>query len=54
MGEWYDTSEDSHTSYEQQRADAMHNCWVVAGVYLALAVVSGLGTCYYNIKAKRS
>lgn len=54
MGEWYDTSEPNSPPYAEQRANAMHNCWLVAGIYLALAVVSGLGTCYFSFKAKRS
>ena len=54
MGDWYDTSDENTVSYDQQRANAMHNCWLVAGIYLALAVVSGLGTCYFSFKAKRS
>ena len=54
MGEWYDTSETDHAPYAEQKANAMHNCWVVAGIYLGFAVLSGLGTCYFSIKAKRS
>ena len=54
MGEWYDTSEEDHAPYAEQKANAMHNCWVVAGIYLGFAVLSGLGTCYFSIKAKRS
>ena len=54
MGDWYDTSDENTVSYDQQRANAMHNCWLVAGIYLGLAVVSGLGTCYFSFKAKRS
>ncbi|CAL5220523.1 g2555 [Coccomyxa viridis] len=54
MGEWYDTSEDNYAPYAEQKANAMHNCWVVAGIYLGFAVLSGLGTCYFSVRAKRS
>ena len=54
MGEWYDTSEDNYAPYAEQKANAMHNCWVVAGIYLGFAVLSGLGTCYISVRAKRS
>ena len=54
LGEWYETSEPDHPSYEEQKENAMNMCWTVAGVYGAFAVASALGMCYYSIKAKRA
>ncbi|KAK9905107.1 hypothetical protein WJX75_009725 [Coccomyxa subellipsoidea] len=54
LGEWYDTSEPDHPSYQEQRAAAMHNCWTVAAIYGGIAVLCAGGTCYHSFKAKRS
>ena len=53
LGEWYSTTEP-HDSFSTQQKNAVKNCWIVAGVYGALAIVSTLGSCYYSAKAKRS
>ncbi len=54
MGEWYDTTEPNHPSYEEQKAAAVHNCWTVSAIYGGIAVLCALGTCYHSFKAKRS
>ncbi|KAK9832511.1 hypothetical protein WJX81_003536 [Elliptochloris bilobata] len=54
LGEWYDTAEPNHPSYEEQRDNALNMCWTVAAVYGGFAVASALGMCYYSFKAKRA
>ena len=54
IGEWYDVTSDNPVPYDVQRRDAVSNCWTVAGIYGALAVLSGLGSCYHSLKAKRA
>lgn len=53
LGEWYDASE-GHASFKSQQSAAVKNCWIVAGIYGGLAILSVLGNCYYSVKAKRS
>lgn len=53
LGEWYVTTEP-HDSFKTQQTNAVKNCWIVAGIYGALAIVSTIGSCYYSAKAKRA
>ena len=53
LGEWYDASE-GHASFKSQQTAAVKNCWIVAGIYGGLAILSAIGNCYYSVKAKRS
>ena len=55
LGEWYDTSTNTTTHeilspYSNQKSAAMTNCWVVGGVYFALALVCGLGMVYHKLR----
>ena len=55
LGEWFDTSAvtagaDPNAVYASQRAAAIHNCWAVGGIYLAIAVVCGLGMVYHKLR----
>lgn len=55
LGEWFDLSKlepgsDPTAVYAEQRAAAVHNCWAVGGIYLALAVVCGLGMVYHKLR----
>ncbi|KAL3155381.1 hypothetical protein ABBQ38_010940 [Trebouxia sp. C0009 RCD-2024] len=55
LGEWFDLSKlepgsDPTAVYAEQRAAAIHNCWAVGGIYLALAVVCGLGMVYHKLR----
>ena len=54
LGEWVDASDDKHANFETQQKAAVRNCWIVAGVYLAMALVSAVGSCFYASRAKRS
>lgn len=55
VGEWYNPpGEEGAKSLPDQKSAAVKNCWTVAGVYLAFAVLCGFFMVYYNFKAKRS
>lgn len=48
LGEWFDASTEA--LYENQRSEAVKNCWTVAGIYLAIAVLCGIGMVYHKLR----
>ncbi|KAK9807031.1 hypothetical protein WJX72_011338 [[Myrmecia] bisecta] len=50
VGEWYDAT--TGEPYSEQKANALHNLWMVTGVWGGFAVVSLIGTCYHTFKKR--
>lgn len=52
LGEWFEapSSTTQVASYSEQKSAAISNCWVVAAVYFALALVCGLGMVYHRLR----